>query len=172
MVALMKWMPCPARNRPIASPRKFATSAPTMPSTVVRRKPWGLFGAGDRIRAISPARKPMMTMVMRENTKTPPDPCGTTEAELNRDGCRRRMTSRSSRPGRRPECAARPQFRPAAVILRRSGQRRAERVGGVPAPMRIVEEGPGERHQIGLSLPDDRLRLIGIGDQADGPGRE
>src|SRR5262244_3811801 len=39
--------------------------------------------------------------------------------------------------------------------------------GRPPAPMGVVEHGARERHHIGLALGDDRLGLLGRGDQAD-----
>src|ERR1700732_3937080 len=42
----------------IAWPMKVARNAPTMPSTVVRMNPLGLFGPGESMRAIMPATKP------------------------------------------------------------------------------------------------------------------
>src|SRR5262245_29475153 len=52
------------RYKPTAWPRKVATNAPTMPSTVVRMKPVGLLGPGASRRAITPAMKPTM-MIQR-----------------------------------------------------------------------------------------------------------
>src|SRR5436309_5581967 len=49
----------------MACPMKVAKNAPTMPSTVVKIKPLGLFGPGDSNRASIPATKPtMMTQRM------------------------------------------------------------------------------------------------------------
>ena len=36
--------------------------------------------------------------------------------------------------------------------------------------MGIVEHGAGERDHVGLAFGDDRLCLLGSGDQPDGPG--
>src|ERR1700688_396232 len=46
----------------MAWPIAVARKAPTMPSTVVRMNPLGLFGPGDSSRAMIPARKPTMTI--------------------------------------------------------------------------------------------------------------
>jgi hypothetical protein len=43
---------------------KVARNAPTMPSTVVKMKPLGLFGPGAKMRAMMPAMKPI-TMIQR-----------------------------------------------------------------------------------------------------------
>src|SRR5690349_13942007 len=44
----------------MAWPTQVARNAPTMPRIVVRMKPLGLFGPGDRKRAMMPATKPTM----------------------------------------------------------------------------------------------------------------
>src|SRR6185437_7002224 len=48
----------------MAWPTHVARSAPAMPSTVVRMKPDGLLGPGERTRARMPATKPTMMMEM------------------------------------------------------------------------------------------------------------
>ena len=49
----------------MAWPIQVARNAPTMPSTVVRMNPLGLFGPGESMRAMMPATKPtMMTQTM------------------------------------------------------------------------------------------------------------
>ncbi len=58
-------------------------------------------------------------------------------------------------------------FGPARCILRRARHVGAERLGGVPAPMRVVEEGARDRHLVGLALGDDRLGLRRRQDQPD-----
>src|SRR6185437_4735749 len=56
---------------------KVASNAPAMPRTVVRMNPLGLFGQGDRNRAMTPATKPtriiqrmpLMTKVLPQNNR-------------------------------------------------------------------------------------------------------
>src|SRR6478672_2766856 len=48
----------------MAWPMKVARNAPAMPSTVVRMNPPGLFGPGERIRAMMPAIKPTTMIQM------------------------------------------------------------------------------------------------------------
>src|SRR5436190_9474723 len=47
---------------------KVAMKAPTIPSAVVSKNPFGLFGPGESQRAIRPAMKPTMTTQMILNT--------------------------------------------------------------------------------------------------------
>src|ERR1700739_537737 len=49
----------------MAWPIKVARNAPTMPRMVVRMKPLGLFGPGDRKRAMMPATKPTMMIQIK-----------------------------------------------------------------------------------------------------------
>src|SRR6266702_2987984 len=42
----------------------------------------------------------------------------------------------------------------------------------MPTPVRIVEEGPADRHHVGLAFGDDRLGLPGPGDEADRARRD
>src|SRR6185437_10997284 len=49
----------------MAWPIRVARNAPTMPSTVVRMKPLGLFGPGERKRAMMPATKPTMMIQIK-----------------------------------------------------------------------------------------------------------
>ena len=53
-----------------------------------------------------------------------------------------------------PELGAR------AIILRRARQIHAERIGRVPAPARIVEDGAGERDLVGVAARQDLLGLL------------
>src|SRR6202000_2777347 len=48
----------------MAWPTKVARNAPTMPSTVVKMKPLGLFGPGESSRAMMPATKPTTMIQM------------------------------------------------------------------------------------------------------------
>src|SRR5512139_1711744 len=75
-------------------------------------------------------------------------------------------TSSTAGDGRRP------QLGPGAGILRRPRHVSAECLGGVPAPMRIVQEYAPERNQIGLSLRHDLLGVLGLDDQPDRSGRD
>jgi hypothetical protein len=56
--------PWPGPYRWIARPRKVATTPPTIPSTVVRRKPCGLLGDGDSYLAMKPATAPTIMAQM------------------------------------------------------------------------------------------------------------
>src|SRR5436190_17695249 len=58
-----------------------------------------------------------------------------------------------------------------APVLVRRGDARAELGGGVPGPTGVVEHRAGERDGVGLAVGDDRLGLLGLGDQADGDRR-
>jgi len=42
-----------------------------------------------------------------------------------------------------------------------------QRLGGVPDPARIVEEGAGQRHHVGRAVADHRIGLVRMGDQPD-----
>lgn len=70
------------------------------------------------------------------------------------------------------ERRAGPQIGPAAVVLRRRGDIGAERIGGMPAPARVVEKGAGEGDAIGAPLGDDCLGLMRVGDHPDGLNRD
>src|ERR1019366_2989707 len=75
-----------------------------------------------------------------------------------------RFSTSAARGGRRPQLGA------GARILHRPRHLGAERLGRVPAPMRIVEETARHRHHIGLALRHDRLGMFGLDDKADGTG--
>ena len=59
-----------------------------------------------------------------------------------------------------------------ARVLQRPRDLGAELERGVPAPVRIVEHGAGQRHHVGLAFGDDRFGLLRRGDQADRAGRD
>src|SRR6185437_4355877 len=65
----------------------------------------------------------------------------------------------------------RPQLRPGALVLHRTLDLGAERLGRVPAPMRVVEKGARQRHHVGLALRHDVLGLLRCQDEADRAGR-
>jgi hypothetical protein len=51
-------------------PINVATKAPTIPITIVTKKPWGLFGPGKRKRAMMPARRPITAIQMMPGMTT------------------------------------------------------------------------------------------------------
>src|SRR6185436_15933375 len=51
-------------------PMNVATKAPAIPSTMVTKKPGGLFGPGSRKRAIRPARRPISAIQMMPGMTT------------------------------------------------------------------------------------------------------
>src|SRR6476646_5010691 len=59
-----------------------------------------------------------------------------------------------------------------APVLVRRRDASAEPGGGVPRPARVVKHRAGERDSVGLAAGDDRLGLLGLGDQADGDRRQ
>src|ERR1700761_4531038 len=83
----------------MAWPMKVARNAPAMPSRVVRMKPLGLFGPGDRKRAMMPAMKPtmmiqikppkLMVVVLSPQMKTKSEPSG--DLVLGRQAALRRQ---------------------------------------------------------------------------------
>src|SRR5665213_1612260 len=74
------------------------------------------------------------------------------------------LPASGGRRGRRPE------LRADAQILWRPLDLGAERLCGMPAPMRIVEEGARQRHAVGFALRNDGLGLLGLDDHADDAG--
>src|SRR5581483_2742407 len=79
----------------------------------------------------------------------------------------RKTAFSKSRLGR----GGRPQPGPGALVLHRAPDLGAERLGGVPAPVRIVEEAARQRHHVGLPFRHDVLGLLRRQDEADGAGR-
>src|SRR5262245_19828161 len=66
-----------------------------------------------------------------------------------------------------PERRSCPCLRRGALVLFGAGDLGAEDASRPPTPMGVVEHGARERHHIGLALGDDRLGLLGRGDQPD-----
>src|SRR5262249_7876564 len=66
-----------------------------------------------------------------------------------------------------PERRPRAHLRRGALILFGASDLGAEDMSRPPTPMGVVEHGARERHHIGLALGDDRLGLLGRGDQTD-----
>ena len=67
---------------------------------------------------------------------------------------------------------SRPLFGRGAQILRRPFDLDAERLGGVPAPVRVVKKRARQRDHVGLAVSDDGFGLLRGGDQADRAGRD
>ena len=67
-VAPIRPAPWSSRYQPMVWLMKVATKAPAMPSSVVRMKPLGSFGPGERKRAMMPAMNPITMIQMMFDT--------------------------------------------------------------------------------------------------------
>src|SRR5688572_30744684 len=74
-----------------------------------------------------------------------------------------RSCNAAERGARRPQSGVRP------LVWRGILYVTAEHDCGVATPARIEQHGACEGDEIGLTLGDDRLRLLRVGDQPDGP---
>ena len=71
-----------------------------------------------------------------------------------------------------PERGSRPNLRRGSLVLVGSRNLGAQHIGCPPAPVGVVQHGASERDHIGLAFGDDRLGLLGRGDQPDRTRRD
>ena len=85
---------------------------------------------------------------------------------LNQGVNRRQRRRPASSPVRLEQILELPRL--AAQVLAGAANLRAKVRRGMPGPARIVEHGPRQRDQIGVARGENGLRLVEVGDEADG----